>query len=101
LADMGMDSLMSLTILGSLREKTGIDLPSTFLATNPTIEDIEGALGMGQQPIETVKLQAKVQSKASKAPPTQPQLAEVNRKLQAASCDISKLPPATSVLLQG
>ncbi|KAK5242048.1 polyketide synthase, partial [Cryomyces antarcticus] len=50
LDEMGMDSLMSLTILGELREKTGIDLPSTFLVTNNCIEDIENELGMRPKP---------------------------------------------------
>jgi iterative type I PKS product template protein len=96
LSEMGMDSLMSLTILGSLREQTGIDLPSTFLVTNVTIEDIENELGMRPKP------KAKVESvtKAPKPSPKQPQLAEVNKKLEKV-IDISNLPPANSVLLQG
>jgi iterative type I PKS product template protein len=96
LAEMGMDSLMSLTILGALREKTGIDLPSTFLVTNATMEDIENALGMRQKPQEQIKAEAK--PKAQK--PKRPQLSEVNKKLQVVH-DLSKYPPATSVLLQG
>lgn len=36
LSEMGMDSLMSLTVLSRLREDLGQDLPSTFLITNPT-----------------------------------------------------------------
>ncbi|OCK74392.1 polyketide synthase PksA [Lepidopterella palustris CBS 459.81] len=95
LSEMGMDSLMSLTILGALREQTGIDLPSTFLVSNVCIEDIENELGMRPKPKEKIQVQAKVQAKPS---PKRPQLAEVNRKLEQ---DLSKLPPATSVLLQG
>ncbi|KAK4989349.1 polyketide synthase [Elasticomyces elasticus] len=95
LDEMGMDSLMSLTILGELREKTGIDLPSTFLTTNNTIEDIENELGMRPKP-----------KAATPAPPVhpkvekrqkEPQLDKVNAKLT----DLSQYPPATSVLLQG
>jgi iterative type I PKS product template protein len=95
LSEMGMDSLMSLTILGALREQTGIDLPSTFLVTNVTIEDIENELGMRPKTkpkVETIKAPAKAASKS-------PHLAEVNKKLEA--IDTSKFPPATSVLLQG
>lgn len=47
LSTMGMDSLMSLTILGSLREKTGLSLPSDLLTANPTILRIERALNVG------------------------------------------------------
>lgn len=97
LSEMGMDSLMSLTILGAFREETGIDLPSTFLVTNACIEDIENALGMRPKPKEKVQVEAKTQAKPS---PKQPQLAEVNKKLEQVR-DISGLPPATSVLLQG
>nr|UXX20005.1 polyketide synthase [Lophiotrema sp.] len=95
LSEMGMDSLMSLTILGALREQTGIDLPSTFLVTNVTIEDIENELGMRPKP----KAQA-APKPIAKAPPKAPQLAEVNKRLEK-SVDVSGLPPANSVLLQG
>ncbi|KAF2851195.1 polyketide synthase-like protein [Plenodomus tracheiphilus IPT5] len=97
LTDIGMDSLMSLTILGSMREQTGRDLPADFLADNVTIKDIETALGMRPQPKQQVKVTAKV---APKVPSKSPQLAEVNRKL-AKAIDVSHLPPSTSVLLQG
>ncbi|KAJ4348315.1 polyketide synthase [Didymosphaeria variabile] len=96
LSEMGMDSLMSLTILGALREQTGIDLPSEFLTTNVTIEDIENELGMRPKP--KVEATAKVTFKTPK--PSKPQLAEVNKKLEKV-VDVTKLPPANSVLLQG
>ncbi|KAF2096514.1 polyketide synthase PksA [Rhizodiscina lignyota] len=96
LSEMGMDSLMSLTILGALREQTGIDLPSEFLITNNTIEEIENALGMRPKAAE----QAKVSSKATK-PSKSPQLSQVSRKLKPFSKDISGLPNASSILLQG
>ncbi|KAK7719260.1 polyketide synthase [Botryosphaeria dothidea] len=102
LAELGMDSLMSLTILGALREQTGVDVPSTFLVANATIEDIENALGMRPKPQEKVKIEAKVEKKTAPKPkPSKtPQLAEVNKKL-GSTIDVSKLPPANSVLLQG
>ncbi|KAH7036481.1 polyketide synthase-like protein [Macrophomina phaseolina] len=102
LAELGMDSLMSLTILGALREQTGVDLPSTFLVTNATIEDVENALGMRPKPQEKVKVEAKVEKKTAPKPKASkaPQLAEVNKKLSS-NIDVSKLPPANSVLLQG
>ncbi|KAH7138133.1 polyketide synthase-like protein [Dendryphion nanum] len=99
LSEMGMDSLMSLTILGSLREQTGIDLPSTFLVTNVTIEEIENELGMRPKVQEKTQITATVVAPALKAPKV-PQLSEVNKKLQK-SIDTSQFPPSTSVLLQG
>ncbi|KAK4553474.1 polyketide synthase [Recurvomyces mirabilis] len=102
LAEMGMDSLMSLTILGELREKTGVDLPSTFLTTNPTIKDIEDALGMRPK----AKAAAAPKAAATKAAPQssgkQTDMHEVSARLAAINkTDISNFPAATSVLLQG
>jgi iterative type I PKS product template protein len=97
LTDIGMDSLMSLTILGSMREQTGRDLPADFLTVNVTIKDIETALGMRPKPKEQVKTTTKAVSKTSNK---SPQLAEVNKKLEKV-VDISNLPPSNSVLLQG
>lgn len=100
LSEMGMDSLMSLTILGALREQTGIDLPSTFLTSNVCIEDIENELGMRPKP--KVEVAVKTNAKSNKPSQTKtPQLSEVNRKLAKVSVDVSQFPPATSVLLQG
>jgi iterative type I PKS product template protein len=97
LTDIGMDSLMSLTILGSMREQTGRDLPPDFLTVNVTIKDIETALGMRPKPKEQIKVTAKVSSKAASK---SPQLTEVNKRL-AKTIDISGLPASNSVLLQG
>jgi iterative type I PKS product template protein len=97
LTDIGMDSLMSLTILGSMREATGRDLPADFLTVNVTIKDIETALGMRPKPKVEVKVTAKVSPKVSAQ---SPQLAEVNKKL-VQTTDISNMPASNSVLLQG
>ena len=50
LSALGMDSLMSLSILGMLREKAGLSLPSDFLVENQTIKAIETALHIGPPP---------------------------------------------------
>jgi iterative type I PKS product template protein len=97
LTDIGMDSLMSLTILGSMREATGRDLPADFLTVNVTIKDIETALDMRPKPKQQVKATPKTTAKSSAKAP---QLAEVNKKL-AKVIDISNLPSSNSVLLQG
>ncbi|PNS21399.1 beta-ketoacyl-acyl-carrier-protein synthase II [Sphaceloma murrayae] len=100
LADMGMDSLMSLAILGELREKTGLDLASTFLMTNPTIEDIENALDM--RPKIRTAPKPTTAAASSDRRTSSPQLDKVNEKLIASrNADITKYPSATSVLLQG
>jgi iterative type I PKS product template protein len=125
LSEMGMDSLMSLTILGALREATNIDLPSTFLVTNGCIKDIEDALGMrpkaaapaaaaAPKPAKPSKPAGKVQPatieksagyagafKLAENIPPVPTAAEVATKLANIKRDMKGLPPATSVILQG
>ncbi|KAI1809989.1 polyketide synthase [Poronia punctata] len=50
LAALGMDSLMSLSILGILREKTGINIPGDLLGHSPSLKDVEKALGVHEAP---------------------------------------------------
>ena len=41
-SDLGVDSLLTITILGILREKTGFDLPSSLFITYPTVAQLRG-----------------------------------------------------------
>ncbi|KAI0861579.1 polyketide synthase [Xylaria cubensis] len=100
LAALGMDSLMSLSILGILREKTGLDIPSDLLGHNPSLKDVERALGVEDKPKKT-------------APATKPVKTDANKtivKKESAVVTVSKSTvlvdayphrKATSVLLQG
>jgi iron transport multicopper oxidase len=65
LATLGMDSLMSLSILGSLREKTGLSLPADLLIVNPSIRDIERKLNIETtiKPVPTVTVAKQSQTK--------------------------------------
>ncbi|KAK4167951.1 putative polyketide synthase [Cladorrhinum sp. PSN259] len=45
LADLGVDSLLSLSILSAIKSQTGRILPSTFLIDHPTLSAIQSALG--------------------------------------------------------
>ena len=91
LASLGMDSLMSLTVLGALREQTGLTLPGDLLVANKTIRDIEKTLRLGaasrpSQPLTTkTKGSTKAESRFDTASTT------------AAKSDRT----ATSILLQG
>jgi iterative type I PKS product template protein len=40
--DHGVDSLLTITILGKLRAETGLDLPSSLFVTYPTIGELKG-----------------------------------------------------------
>lgn len=86
LPSLGLDSLMSLSILGSLREETGQDWPSDLFITNPTIENIEQYL---KQNLESPKIDRQKQ-------PTTP----LNTgKIRA--IDPTNYPRAKAFLLQG
>ncbi|KJZ72345.1 hypothetical protein HIM_08271 [Hirsutella minnesotensis 3608] len=50
LSALGMDSLMALTISGTLREKAGVDIPSDLFMTNASLHAIEGSLGINESP---------------------------------------------------
>ncbi|KAJ9156010.1 Conidial yellow pigment biosynthesis polyketide synthase [Pleurostoma richardsiae] len=50
LANLGMDSLMSLSILGTLREATGLNIPSDLFVSNPSLKDVERTLGISETP---------------------------------------------------
>ncbi|EKV10885.1 Conidial pigment polyketide synthase PksP/Alb1 [Penicillium digitatum] len=87
LGEMGLDSLMSLTVLGKIREDLDLDLPGEFFIENQTLNDIETALDLKPKlaPAEPVRLPEQISVQAPVvAPSTAPQH-----------------PPATSILLQG
>ncbi|KAL8948706.1 MAG: hypothetical protein Q9222_005131 [Ikaeria aurantiellina] len=81
ISDHGVDSLLTITILGKLRADTGLDLPSSLFVTYPTIGELRGffsdKMTGPQSPIEddsdassyTTSAQ---QSLASTAPSTVP-----------------------------
>nr|AAO60166.1 polyketide synthase I [Endoconidiophora resinifera] len=74
LASMGMDSLMTLQILGELRELTGNDYPSSVFQDHSTLEAVEKALGIGARPKKAASAPkppvTKPSSKASKTSTT-------------------------------
>ncbi|OWP00295.1 BcPKS12, polyketide synthase [Marssonina coronariae] len=88
LSSLGMDSLMSLSILGRLREKTDMSLPADLLTANQTIREIKTSLGIGApaKPVGPVLVVSKTVASNIVTP------------------DVNVLQPrrsATSVLLQG
>lgn len=81
-SELGMDSLLSLTVMGKLGEVLEMDLPQTLFADNDTLYEVEKALGLT------------------------PMGPSVDKTLDAAAAKIARLeadvaPHATSVLLQG
>lgn len=45
-AELGMDSLLTISVIASFREETGVSLPSSFFNENPTPRHVEAALGV-------------------------------------------------------
>ena len=45
-SELGMDSLLTLTIMGKLQEELAMDLPQTLLADNDTLKEVEKTLGL-------------------------------------------------------
>ncbi|KAJ5507236.1 hypothetical protein N7527_009379 [Penicillium freii] len=87
LAELGLDSLMSLTVLGKIREDLGLDLPGEFFIENQTLDDIETTLDLKPKlaPAEPIRLPEQIPIQAPVVAPS----------------TAAKHPPATSILLQG
>jgi iterative type I PKS product template protein len=91
LATMGMDSLMSLSILGALREQTGLKMNSDLLIENTCVEKIELSLGLrAPKPRPLPRTTAVIKSNPKQQSIT-----------NATMGPLSSYPPAKSILLQG
>ncbi|KAL3478405.1 hypothetical protein BJX99DRAFT_269261 [Aspergillus californicus] len=92
IGELGMDSLLSLTVLGRIRETLDMELPGEFFIENQTLDHIESALGLKPK---AVPGPAPPQHLVLQTPPSN----RVNA--QAVRSEDGKHPPATSILLQG
>ncbi|KAL7623342.1 hypothetical protein AAE478_007023 [Parahypoxylon ruwenzoriense] len=104
LAALGMDSLMSLSILGILREKTGLNIPSDLLGHSPSLKDIERTLGIADKPKRAAPAPKPTASKTSKAKTESKVVAKAETVTVTKSESVLDAYPhrkATSVLLQG
>lgn len=90
LLSLGMDSLMSICILGVIREKTELDLPPDFFLNHSSVDDIAKFLNINPtEKSEPIKQKPKVsRSIKTRTPRGAPQSA-------------APLPRAVSILLQG
>jgi iterative type I PKS product template protein len=91
LATMGMDSLMSLSILGALREKTGLAMHSNLLVDNTCVEKIETSLGLRKQKTK----------KTSQHMTSVREVSTIAASQTITSLSLSSYPRAQSILLQG
>ena len=83
LAGFGMDSLMSLTVLGKLREEVDMEIPSDLFVENTTLDSVQAALGIVAK---TGKSSSQPKKVSLYSQPT---------------ISTKSTPPATSILLQG
>lgn len=83
LSSLGMDSLMALSILGSLREQTGLELPGDTFLVNASLQELEQSLNPVPKDGRNV---SKIETASRKSQPVAPLVPERH---------------ATSVLLQG
>ena len=91
LATMGMDSLMSLSILGALREQTGLKMQSDLLIENTCVEKIELSLGLRTpKPRPVPRTTAIIKAKSTQQITTTTIMGP-----------LSSYPSAKSILLQG
>ncbi|PVH92617.1 ketoacyl-synt-domain-containing protein [Periconia macrospinosa] len=99
LAELGVDSLLGLTIMGRLSEEVDKQLPASLFVESETLEDVEAALSNAGLVSKTKKSKFEIK---------RPQKAQLTTKtvtesvtVSEASLDPSASPHATSVLLQG
>ncbi|KAI1179145.1 polyketide synthase [Nemania sp. FL0916] len=100
LAALGMDSLMSLSILGILREKSGLNIPGDLLGHNPSLKDVERALGVDDKPKKAKSVVKSAEIKSSKTT-VKKESAVVTVSKSEVTLDAYPHRKATSVLLQG
>lgn len=53
--ELGLDSLLSLTVLARLREELNLDLPGNFFLDNNSLDEVEAKLGLKRDPLVTVE----------------------------------------------
>ncbi|KAH8804520.1 putative polyketide synthase [Xylogone sp. PMI_703] len=114
-SDMGLDSLMSLTITGRVREELDIDIPTSFFTDYPTISEAKAAVSAlmggsshaGNAMPYTEDAKPYTQSPISTAytghttPSEEATLWSSLGVLDEAQLSEKALPSATSILLQG
>ncbi|KAI1270591.1 polyketide synthase [Xylariaceae sp. FL1019] len=100
LAALGMDSLMSLSILGILREKTGLNIPGDLLGHSPSLKFIERTLGVENGPKKTSPAKLS-ESKSAKTATKKETTSVTVTKSEESITDAYPHRKATSVLLQG
>ncbi|PSN72911.1 conidial pigment polyketide synthase PksP/Alb1 [Corynespora cassiicola Philippines] len=94
LSELGMDSLLSLNVLGRLREEFSMDLPSDLFSANDCLNAIEASLGIKSSSITAA-------APVDNSPPDTASMIVKELSIPLQSTPKPALPRATSILLQG
>ncbi|KAF5637638.1 polyketide synthase [Fusarium tjaetaba] len=97
LADLGVDSLMSLTILGNFREELDLDIPAAQFYEFSTVQDLKSFLGANDQDFSSSNSEA--ESSASSAASTSP--SDHGDDVVEVKPVVAEIPRSTSTILQG
>nr|ALQ33037.1 putative polyketide synthase [Fusarium thapsinum] len=98
LADLGVDSLMSLTILGNFREELDLDIPAAQFYEFSTVHDLKSFLGASDQDFSSSNSEA--ESSASSAASTSPS-DHGDDVVEEVKPVVAEIPRSTSTILQG
>ena len=112
-AELGLDSLMSLTVLARLREELTIDLPGSLFAENDNLAELEAALGLKKaaKPAPVPLVHSTISTKSTvivqeKKPRVEDVLIHTSEKIELLKPVVPPtikpaVPRCTSLLLQG
>lgn len=73
-ADLGVDSIMAIEIIATMRAESGLDLPAAFIFEYPTVADLRRAFG--GEPTSSKALETKISSMTSSAVVSAPESAQ-------------------------
>ena len=105
-AELGLDSLMSLTVLARLREELTIDLPGTLFGENDCLAEVAATLGLKKPAPKANKPQlthSTISTDSTVIVQEKPRVEEVLDRTseKISSLAQSSVPQASSLLLQG
>ncbi|KAL9101302.1 MAG: hypothetical protein Q9163_003414 [Psora crenata] len=112
--ELGLDSLLSLTVLARLREEVNLDLPGDLFGVNNSLDEVEAALGLMRAPVVKVEESLTIgdnhfsKSSVSSIIPTalpkdKPTVEEVGPldNNRVSKLTVSSIPRSSSLMLQG
>lgn len=95
-ADMGVDSLMAITVFASVKRDTGVELPGTFFLDHLTVGEAKAALGMvgDSKPINSIVQEAD-EANFQQEPPVQTTQKETPNSLHDKALPAPKTTPSS------